>query len=254
MGEDGELFIKGPYVMMGYINPESSEENLADGWLPTGDIMQMDNAGFIRIIDRKKEIYKNIRGETIAPQKIENFFRDFDFIKHVFLVGDHRPYNTLLIYPDYEYKEIDFRKMTEEELRVYFNSVIVSVNQFLSGYEKIVDFAFTDRDFDVEKHELTPKGTYRRKIVEENFQNFIQPMYDRPYHPLITVGYEIRVPNWFFRETGTTAHDIRIEKNCLYRNRSTKTLTIEFKSDSVRVGDYVYKLTGKILELGTNNE
>jgi long-subunit acyl-CoA synthetase (AMP-forming)/GNAT superfamily N-acetyltransferase len=250
MAEDGELLIKGPYVMIGYINPEASDENLENGWLPTGDIMQMDDEGFIQIIDRKKEIYKNIRGETIAPQKIENFFRDFDFIKHVFLVGDHRPFNTLLIYPDYNYKAIDFKSMTEDELRSYFNSIIVSVNQFLSPYERIIDFTFIDRDFDPDKGELTPKSTYRRKTVEENYKKFIQPMYDRHYYPLMAAGFEIRIPNWFLKEKGMTNHEIRIEKNRLYLNRGSESLTIEFQKNRVRIGDTSYTFKGKILEMG----
>jgi hypothetical protein len=249
MAEDGELLIKGPYVMMGYINPESADENPVDGWLPTGDIMQMDGNGYIRIIDRKKEIYKNIRGETIAPQKIENYFRDFEFIKHVFLVGDHRPFNTLLIYPDFDYKQISFRKMSGEELRSYFNSVIVSVNQFLSPYERIIDFTIVDRDFDAERGELTPKGSYRRRTVEENFREFIQPMYDRPYHPVMVSGYEIRIPSWFIREKGITTHDIHIDKEHLYLKRGGDSLTIKFAKETVRIGDYLYQLTDKTLDM-----
>ena len=165
--EDGELLIKGPYVMMSYVNPEESDADMEDGWLATGDIMKIDD-GFIQIIDRKKEIYKNTKGETIAPQKIENYFRDFDFIQHVFLVGDNKPYNTLLIYPNFDYREIDFKEMSEDDIRSYFSTVIVSVNRFLASFERIVDFTIIDRDFDPDKDELTPKGTYRRKIVEKN--------------------------------------------------------------------------------------
>ena len=196
LGEDGELLIKGPYVMMGYVNPEESDVPMKNGWLATGDIMQF-NEGFMQIIDRKKEIYKNVKGETIAPQKIENYFRDFDFLKHVFLVGDNKPYNTLLIYPDYSYGEIDFKSMGDEEIRSYFSSVIVSVNRFLAPYERIVDFAIIDRDFDPEKNELTPKGTYKRKIVEKNFSKFIHLMYDRHYVPIGIKKHEFRLPDWY---------------------------------------------------------
>ena len=108
--------------------------------------MTKDERGFIRIVDRKKEIYKNIKGETIAPQKIENHFREFDFIKHVFLVGDHKPFNTMLVYPNYDFEEIDFRTMNTAILRNYFGSVIVSVNRFLAPYERIVDFEIINRE------------------------------------------------------------------------------------------------------------
>jgi len=250
MAEDGELWVKGPYVMQGYVNPEESDAEMKDGWLPTGDIMQKDDEEFIKIVDRKKEIYKNIKGETIAPQKIENYFRDFDFIKHVFLVGDHRPFNTLLIYPDYDYKDVNFREMSEEELRTYYSSVIVSVNRFLAPFEKIVDFVFIDRDFDPEKNELTPKGTYRRKIVESNFKKFIQPMYDRSYQQILVDRYEIQIPNWFLREKGLTPHEVRIENNRLYLNDSEKSLILIFEKGKFQVGDLVYDQPGNHLDMG----
>lgn len=102
VAEDGELLIRGNYVMTGYYGESHEETFDSDGWFATGDIMRRDENGFIEIIDRKKEIYKNIKGETVAPQKIENLFRDFDLVKQVFLVGDHKPFNTVLIYPNYE--------------------------------------------------------------------------------------------------------------------------------------------------------
>ena len=110
LAEDGELKIRGPYVMPGLLNPpEGSQPFDADGWFPTGDLMEQDADGFIRIVDRKKEIYKNINGQTIAPQKIENLFRDFDSVGRIFLVGDHRAYNTALIYPNPEDETLDRR-------------------------------------------------------------------------------------------------------------------------------------------------
>ena len=75
----------------------------ADGWFATGDLMEQDTDGHLRLVDRKKEIYKNVKGETIAPQRVENLFRDFESVGRVFLVGDHREYNILLIYPNPDY-------------------------------------------------------------------------------------------------------------------------------------------------------
>ena len=249
LGDDGELLIKGPYVMMGYANPEESDIAMKNGWLPTGDIMQIDD-GFIQIIDRKKEIYKNIKGETIAPQKIENYFRDFDFLIHVFLVGDNKPYNTLLIYPNYDYKDIDFREMSEEDIRSYFSSVIVSVNRFLASYERIVDFTVIDRDFDPEKDELTPKGTYRRKVVEKNFAHFIQPMYDRHFIPISIKDRELRIPNWFLRENGLTPDEIKYRDDQLRLKKGSKGLKIKLNDDQVQIGEYVYQIPGKVIDFG----
>ncbi len=250
ISDDGELLIKGPYVTVGYVNPEEAEVKFVDGWLPTGDIMQEDADGFIKIIDRKKEIYKNIKGETIAPQKIENYFRDFEFIKHVFLVGDHKPYNTLLIYPAYDYKDINLQQMSKEELREYFGSVIVSVNRFLAPFERIVDFNFIDRDFEQDKNELTPKGTYRRKVVENNFISFIKPMYERSYHSIRMDGNEIRIPNWFLRERGLTPDGIQVKNDKLCFKNISKYLVIKFKKKLVQVGNTQYKIQGKVLDFG----
>ena len=74
---------------------------------------------FIEIIDRKKEIYKNIKGETIAPQRIENLFREFESIQQVFVVGDHRPFNTVLIYPDLESSTLK-DMLDEQKARILF--------------------------------------------------------------------------------------------------------------------------------------
>ncbi|TFH00247.1 MAG: hypothetical protein E4H13_07945, partial [Calditrichales bacterium] len=250
LGTDDELLIRGPYVMMGYVNPEESDAQIIDGWFPTGDIMTMDEDQFIRIVDRKKEIYKNIKGETIAPQKIENFFRDFDFIKHVFLVGDHRPFNTLLIYPDYQYKDIDFNSMAGDDLRSYFSSVIISVNRFLAPYERIVDFVFIDRDFDADKGELTPKGTYRRKTVEENFAAFIEPMYEKNYLAIRMDGKEIRVPNWFLREKGVTPNEIGVKADTLVLKNFKPVLKLKFSPSTVQIGNLVYHYEKETVDLG----
>ncbi len=140
LDEDGEILIRGPYVMMNYYNQKPEETFDPEGWLATGDIMRMDKDGFIEIIDRKKEIYKNVKGETVAPQKIENLFRDFEFVKQVFLVGDHRPFNSVLIFPDLESETSPLMGMDEQQRQEYFSSIIVTVNNFLAPFERILDF------------------------------------------------------------------------------------------------------------------
>jgi predicted GNAT family acetyltransferase len=168
----------------------------------------------------------------------------------VFLVGDNKPYNTLLIYPNFDYREIDFKELSEDDIRSYFSTVIVSVNRFLASFERIVDFTIIDRDFDPDKDELTPKGTYRRKIVEKNFASFIQPMYDRHYISMRIKDWEIRIPNWFLREKGLTPDEIKYEKNHLQLKNGSTGLKIRIKNGQVQIGDYVYKVSGKIIEFG----
>ncbi len=244
LADDGELLIKGEYVMIGYFN-QSKDETFIDGWFPTGDIMVQDDEGFIEIVDRKKEIYKNIKGETIAPQKIENFFRDFETVKQVFLVGDHRPYNTVLIYPNYENKLYDFRTMSPKEIHDYFSSIIVSINKFLAPFERILDFQIIDRPFSLEYDELTPKGTYKRRNIEKNFEKDISSMYHLSYVSIYLDDLEIRIPNWFLREKGCLNRDIVPEKERISipkQNISLSISIIDRKELLVKIGSFIYQL------------
>jgi len=167
LGADGEILIKGPYVLEGYFGKSHEEIFMDDGWLPTGDVMKMDEDGFIEIIDRKKEIYKNIKGETIAPQRIENFFREFEYVKQVFLAGDHRAFNTVLIYPDFDSADSPLKKLNDRQKQEYFSSLIVTVNKFLAPFERILDFRLIEKPFTEEKGELTSKGTYKRRVIDD---------------------------------------------------------------------------------------
>ncbi len=211
----------------------------------------MDEEGFIQIIDRKKEIYKNIKGETIAPQKIENYFLEMEFISRVFLVGDHRPFNTLLIYPNHESKEVNFSQMSIDELETYFSSVIVSVNKFLSPFERIVDFRIIDRNFDPDKGELTPKGTLKRKVIEDNFSDTIDLMYRHEFFPLHIKNFEIQIPTWFLRECGVTQSDVRYTDGRLYFKENETGLVILLKKDGIQIGDFRYEVDNKKVNLGT---
>ena len=117
----------------------------------------------------------------IHPQKIENMFQDFDAVKSVFLVGDGKAYNTVLLYPDKEWvKTLEHEK--DFNLQEYYSSLLQSVNSFLASYERIVNFAIIDRNFSTEKGELTPKKTFKRKTILSNFSEYISPMYERDYN------------------------------------------------------------------------
>ncbi len=241
--EDGELLIRGDYVMMNYYAMQKEEVFDEEGWLATGDIMREDDDGFIEIIDRKKEIYKNIKGETIAPQKIENFFRDFVGVKQVFLVGDHRPFNTILIYPNTEPDDSILLRMNDEERNEYFSSLTVTVNNFLAPFERIVDFRLIDRPFSIEQGELTAKGTYKRRVIETNFNEIIEPMYIRNYTELIQKNLKIKIPNWFLREKGCLSNDVVIKENKIVIIKTETELVFKPVSENlVQIGDFTYRI------------
>jgi long-subunit acyl-CoA synthetase (AMP-forming)/GNAT superfamily N-acetyltransferase len=250
LAEDGELWIRGPYVMIGYLDPPEGEPSFdAERWLPSGDLMHRDADGHLRIIDRKKEIYKNIKGQTIAPQRIENLFREFESVGRVFLVGDHREYNTLLIYPNPAYKELDFGSRPAQEVRDHFRSLVASVNKFVAPFERIVDFAVIDRDLDGDRGELTPKGTPRRMVVVEHFADAIDALYRRTN--LEVGGVELTLPNWLFQALGLTAQDVQVVPNGIAIPSLESQLTVQRLDDMrVRIGSCLYVVPPRALNLG----
>ena len=188
LADDGELLIKGSYVSSYYFSKRNSS-TLTKGWFHTGDIFREKN-GHLYIVDRKKEIYKNTRGQTISPQKIENMFQDFDGISLAFLVGDGLEFNTLLVYPDYESLPIEFSKENIISIREYYSSLVQSVNSFLAPFERVINFAIIKRNF-IKDEELTQKGTFKRKIIIKNFEEIISPMYQKNYVTLSYNKYQI---------------------------------------------------------------
>jgi len=251
LAKDGELLIKGDYVMSGYFGQPKSTTFIKEGWLPTGDIMQMDDNGFIEIIDRKKEIYKNIKGETVAPQKIENYFRDIDSVKQVFLVGDHRPYNTVLIVPNYDDKTTNLKKLNNSQKQDFFSSVIVTVNKFLAPFERIINFRIVARPFSDKYGELTPKNTYKRRIIEQNFKDIIETMYKQNYTKLRLKNINIKIPNWFLREKGILSRDILIDKKGLKVPKLKlflKLRTISSHSKIYQIGNYLYNIKENFID------
>ncbi len=252
LDEDGEILIRGPYVMINYYGQEPEETFDDDGWLATGDIMRMDKDGFIEIIDRKKEIYKNVKGETIAPQKIENLFRDFEFVKQVFLVGDHRPFNSVLIFPDLESESSPLINMDEQQRQEYFSSIIVTVNNFLAPFERILDFRLIDRAFSDSHRELTPKGTYKRRIIEKNFDLIINSMYKKDHLSLPLGKHEVKIPNWFLREKGALSRDVILADDMLSIPKVKSSLIIKIlnKEQNVfQIGSYSYLINSKQIDL-----
>jgi long-subunit acyl-CoA synthetase (AMP-forming)/N-acetylglutamate synthase-like GNAT family acetyltransferase len=240
LAEDGELWIRGPYVTEGYLDLPEGEEGIApDGWLRTGDLMEKDHDGHIRLVDRKKEIYKNVKGETIAPQRIEGLFREFESVGRVFLVGDHREYNTALIYPNPKATHVDLAALADDEERKgHFRSIVASVNAFLAPFERIVDFSVIDRDFDPHRGELTSKGSYRRKAIEANFAPAVALLYRRAN--LRVAGADVVFPNWLFQALGLTAQDLQIESDRLVLPGG-KALHVRRLQDGVTlVGSIVY--------------
>lgn len=255
LGDDGEMLIRGPYVTIGYVEEEDQRTGFDGEWLRTGDLMERDESGHYRILDRKKEIYKNVKGQTVAPQRIEKLYVDFESVKRVFLVGDHREYNTLLIVPNPECKDVPLATMTPGQIRDHYRSIVVSVNSFLAPYERVVDFAVLERDFTEAQGELTPKGTYKRRQIADNFAAVIEEFYKQV--PLRIPGREIdvKLPNRLFQALGVTTRDVTLEGDRLVIRPSGVSLTIrslgrEDDAELLQIGSSVYRLRGTKVDLG----
>ncbi|MCU0224010.1 MAG: GNAT family N-acetyltransferase [Acidobacteria bacterium] len=254
LSPEGELRIRGPYVTIGYAGDGGSGLD-GDGWLATGDLLARDDEGHFRFVDRKKEIYKNLRGETVTPQRIENMFREFETVRRVFLVGDHREYNTALIVPEAGAAETDLRAMTPAERRSHFRALVFSVNRFLAAHERILDFALLDRDFSEEAGELTPKQTFRRSVVAQRHAATIDALYRRALLRVPGLEARVRVPNWLLQASGLIAEDFELDGNLLRVPAHGVELAIaglgrSGDAERVRVGDGEYLVRGRVLDLG----
>jgi long-chain acyl-CoA synthetase len=251
--EDGELLARGPYVMQGYFGPEEGGHDYRTDWFATGDIVTMEDTGDIAIVDRKKDIYKNVRGQTIAPQRVEGLFASFPEIRVAFLVGDGREYNTLLLYPDPEAGSPPLGTLSPDRLREYLTDVIVSVNGFLAPFERVLDFGVLPRLLTLEDGELTPKGTFRRKVVEEHFLGLINEMYRAQVTRLSAGELEVRVPHWWLREVGLTVGEVVAEAGELRLPRLGRTLPLSWDSAraAFRCGDLIYEGCGPRVDLET---
>jgi len=249
LGEDGELLMRGPYVSKSYYQPEFEDLRI-DEWFGTGDIFRELPGNHLEIIDRKKEIYKNAKGQTIAPQKIENLFRDFDAVHQIYLVGDHRPFNTALIYPNHDAQQVREHLTDTDHLNAYFTSLVNSVNSFLAPYERIVNFTLIDRAFSANLGEVTPKGTYKRHVIHENFKRDIDRMYEKPYQSLFLDDFEVRIPTWFLLERGWTREDLEAKSGEIINESEELRLVISrSEPGQIRIGDLQYQYEGMTLDL-----
>lgn len=189
IAEDGEILCKGPNVMSGYYkNPELTAEVLQDGWFHTGDIGELDKDSFLKITDRKKEIFKTSGGKYVAPLPIENKMKESYFIEQMMVVGADKKFASALIVPSYSNlrpwcKKNYIPDLPNEEMikdsRVIamYQSIIDDFNPEFNHVEQIKKFTLLPHEWTVESGELTPTGKMRRKIITEKYNTEIEEMY-----------------------------------------------------------------------------
>lgn len=190
IAEDGEILCKGPNVMMGYYkDQEKTNEVLKDGYFHTGDIGVIDADGFLKITDRKKEMFKTSGGKYIAPQVIENAMKQSIFIDQIMVVGEGQKFPAALIQPNFETVEAWAAKqgisLTKNEVwsenKKVYEKIFDEVNQInerFGQWEKIKEIRITDTVWSVEGGHLTPTMKLKRKSVKETYQTLFNSIYD----------------------------------------------------------------------------
>lgn len=189
IAEDGEILCKGPNVMMGYFNDEEkTREVMTDGYFHTGDIGLIDNEGFLKITDRKKEMFKTSGGKYIAPQLIENAMKQSRFIEQIMVIGDGEKMPAAFIQPDFVFvKQWAQRKgikatsnqeiADSQEVHDRIKEEVEAVNKKFGHWEQIKKFEITPDLWSVEGGEMTPTLKLKRKAVKEKYIK----LYDKIY-------------------------------------------------------------------------
>ncbi|MFF3689720.1 AMP-dependent synthetase/ligase [Streptomyces sp. NPDC002187] len=192
IAEDGEILLRGPGIMRGYHNlPEKTAEVLeSDGWLHTGDIGEMDKDGFVRITDRKKDVFKTSGGKYVAPTEIEGRFKAVcPFVSNILVIGNGRNFCTALItldetvimpwaashdLGDRSYAEV----VSSPQVHELIDGFVQRVNGDLQRWQTIKKFSVLPRDLDIEHGELTPSLKVKRPVVEREYSEVIEGMYE----------------------------------------------------------------------------
>jgi long-subunit acyl-CoA synthetase (AMP-forming) len=180
LAEDGEVMVRGPQVMAGYRNlPEKTAEALReDGWLLTGDIGEFDEAGYLRIVDRKKELIINAAGKNMSPANIEAKLKAATpLIAQAVAIGDNRPFNVALLALDAE--SLAARGLTADDPAVVAEiaTAVDEANARLSRVEQIKRYEILDGEWLPGGEELTPTMKLKRRPIERKYEAEIEALY-----------------------------------------------------------------------------
>jgi len=189
-GPDKEILVKGPNVMMGYYkDEEKTAEVIKDGWFHTGDIGELDSEGFLRITDRKKEIFKTSGGKYVAPALLENALKASLFIEQVIVVGEYQKHPAALISPNTDTivewcKRHNHTYPGDAEIgadKVISDRVMQEVNQLMepfSQWERVKVIRILPEPFSIEGGELTPTLKLKRKPIQAKYTDLIKGIYE----------------------------------------------------------------------------
>ncbi|WP_018616054.1 AMP-dependent synthetase/ligase [Segetibacter koreensis] len=189
LAEDGEILVKGPTVMAGYYKrPDLTAEVIVDGWLHTGDIGTWDSGRFLKITDRKKELFKTSGGKYVAPQVIENKLKESNFVEQVLVIGANKKFVAALIVPAFPMlrqwmRDNDVRFVSNEEavknpkVLDLYTDLIDSFNKYFNHVEQIKKFELLPREWSIDTGEMTPKMSVKRKVVLDEYHDVVEKIY-----------------------------------------------------------------------------
>lgn len=189
IAEDGEILCKGPNIMMGYYKrPDLTAQEMTGEWYHTGDIGMMVEGKFLKITDRKKELFKTSGGKYVAPLSIENKLKESPFIEQAMIVGPERKFVGALIIPSFPSLREWCRNngipdgSNEELIRnlkvnEFYRELVESFNKFFNQVEQIKKFELLGHEWSIDSGELTPKMSMKRKVIMEKYRDVIERIY-----------------------------------------------------------------------------
>jgi len=188
IAEDGEILCKGPNVMMGYYKrPDLTAETMSNGWYHTGDIGVLDGR-FLKITDRKKELFKTSGGKYVAPLPIENKLKESMYVEQVMVVGSEKKFVGALIVPSFPNLKdwcrqnnivytIDKEMIHQPAVQAMYKELVESFNKFFNHVEQIKKFELLEHEWSIDTGEMTPKMSIKRKVVMEKYRDAIERIY-----------------------------------------------------------------------------
>jgi long-chain acyl-CoA synthetase len=188
IAQDGEVLVRGRNVMLGYYrDSEATAAALRDGWLHTGDVGEVDAAGFLRITDRKNEIFKTDTGKWISPARVEANIKRSIFIAQALVVGNGRPYPLALICPNWTLVRVELPHLpagaspealaVRDDVRAFLSHEVHEQTRALASYEQVRHIIVVPREFSVEGGELSPSMKIKRRVVEKKYADEIEQAY-----------------------------------------------------------------------------
>lgn len=190
IAEDGEILCKGPNVMVGYYKrPDLTSEVIKDGWFYTGDIGMMVDSHFLKITDRKKELFKTSGGKYVAPLPIESKLKESMYIEQVMVVGSEQKFVGALIVPSIPNLREWCRNnqvpdaapevlINKPEVQNFYKELVESFNKFFNHVEQVKKFELLPREWSVETGEMTPKLSLKRKVIMEKYADAVKRIYE----------------------------------------------------------------------------